>query len=117
MNNKVKVPVTLSECFDALDQLLNAGERDQLMMCDEKDVIFFHHGLGRFIRNEWGLWSGGPLSKHLRELGFIHPDDMSQTIIEAYRANMRKESFDIDSKIKEYKEYWDKVDNEQICSD
>ncbi len=115
--NVTKVPETLQECFTALNELLNVGEVDRIMMCSEDDLINYHHGLGRFIRNEWGLWRGGPLKTHLSDLGFIHPDDMSQTIIEAYRAHLRKESFDLESKIKEYKAYWDKVDNEQICSD
>lgn len=117
MNKNVKVPTTLNECFEALTELLNDGERDQLMMCPDRDVIQYHHGLGRFIRNEWGLWQGGPLSKHLMSIGLRHPDDMSTIIVEAYRANLRKESYDINSKIEKYKEYWDKVDNEQICSD
>lgn len=115
--NVSKVPETLAECFVALSQLLSDGEQDRIMMIPEKDLCLFHHGLGRFIRNEWGLWAGGPLKDHFKNLGFIHPDDVSSTIIEAYRAHLRKETFDINSKIKYYKEYWDKVDNEQRCSD
>jgi len=115
--NVTKVPETLEECFTALSQLLNEGEVDRLMMSKEDDLVMYHHGLGRFIRNEWGLWSDGPLNDHFKSLGFIHPDDMSSTIIEAYRAHLRKESFDINAKIEFYKKYWEKVDNEQICSD
>lgn len=115
--NVTKVPETLSECFTALNQLLNIGEQDRIMMSKEDDLIVYHHGLGRFIRNEWGLWAKGPLFKNLTDLGFIHPDDMSMAIIEAYRAHMRKESYDLEAKIKSYKAYWDKVENEQVCSD
>lgn len=115
--NVTKVPETLAECFVSLTQLLNDGEQDRIMMSKEEDLCKYHHGLGRFIRNEWGLWTAGPLKEHFKNLGFIHPDDISSTIIEAYRAHLRKEVFDITTKIKSYKEYWDKVDDEQRCSD
>ncbi len=44
---------------------------------DEADLIWFHHGLGRWIRNTLGLWcEGSPIT------GDRHPDDASQDIIE-----------------------------------
>ncbi len=115
--NVTKVPETLAECFIALSQLLNDGETDRLMMSTEEGLGSYHHGLGRFIRNEWGLWAGGALKTHLMDLGFIHPDDMSSSILEAYRCHLRKEVYDINSKIELYKKYWDKEENAKGCTD
>lgn len=117
MNKENKIPSTLEECFDVLNEILNDGERDFIMMSSERDLVKLHHGLGQYIRNNWNLWRGGALKTYLKNLGFIHPDDMSSTIIEAYRAFLRKENFDLNKKIEEYKKYWNKVDDEQICSD
>ena len=43
-----------------------------------------HDSLGRWIRNEWGLWTGSELKDELMGKGFNHPDDMSNYIIEEF---------------------------------
>ncbi len=53
-------------------------------MQSEDEMIQYHMGLGISIRNSWGLWAGGPLAKHMQELGFTHPDDMSGVILETF---------------------------------
>jgi hypothetical protein len=84
-----KLPTTLQEAIDALDKLLPLEDRQYIEEDLENDpdvvVIALHHSLGRYIRNKWGLWEGGPLAQHMREVeGIIHPDDMSGHIIRQY---------------------------------
>lgn len=79
----MKDPTTLEECFAVLDVLL--GDEREALLREEGTVVRVHHGLGRHIRNEWGLWSGSVLAKHLREKhGLDHPDDMSHFILTTY---------------------------------
>lgn len=47
-----------------------------------------HMGIGRWIRNNWGLWSGGPLADFFVAHGVRHPDDMSGTILHAYELKL-----------------------------
>ena len=50
----------------------------------ENGSVAVHHTLGRYIRNEWGLWTGSELKSELEKKGFTHPDDMSDYIIREY---------------------------------
>jgi hypothetical protein len=77
-------PPTLSEAVVCLDTHLPASHRDQLLATPHADLIKHHFGLGLWIRNNWGLWGGGPLADDMRRLDISHPDSMSQAVIEAY---------------------------------
>lgn len=53
----------------------------QALKDPEKFCIRVHSSYGRWMRNEWGLWSGGALKEELEGLGIKHPDDMSHHIL------------------------------------
>lgn len=59
----------------------------------EHSYIEFHHGIGRNIRNKFGLWDRPPHEPIIDSRGFDispeHPDAISSRIIRAvqYRAN------------------------------
>lgn len=84
------LPTTLQEAILALDDLLSDEDRAEadrrIKEEDPADVAAdLHHSLGRYLRNTWGLWAGGPLARHLREdHGIVDPDNMSHHIIVAY---------------------------------
>ncbi len=71
------VPKTYAECNDALNQELSPASQIEFMQLTRKELIRTHHGLGQWIRNNWGLWAGGPLSDDMKTLGFTHPDDIA----------------------------------------
>ena len=76
--NQPKIPTTLAEAHAELERVLSAELLAKIdAMQSEDDMILFHMGLGTNIRNSWGLWAGGPLARHMQELGFTHPDNMS----------------------------------------
>ena len=50
----------------------------------ENGAVSMHDSLGRWIRNEWGLWTDSELKNELNKKGFDHPDDMSNYIIEEF---------------------------------
>jgi len=109
----MKKPATLDECIDALNEILSPHEQINLMKMPENELVLNHHGLGRWIRNHWGLWDGGPLADHMKSLGFKHPDDMSSSIIREWWARMNNKPSCIQEDIEKYSKYWEKYENEQ----
>lgn len=100
------IPNTLDECMEALKKVLSAEDQIRLLSSPEKDLGWYHHGLGQWIRNNWGLWRGGPLLDHMKSLGFIHADDMSSSIIREFWARMNNKPSTLEKEIQEYKEFW-----------
>lgn len=104
----MKIPINIDEAVKFLSGFLCEEDRVAIANMMEDDVIQLHHALGRWIRNNWGLWSGGPLQDHMKSLGFIHADDMSGSIIREYWRRTRGLPSKISEEIEEYKKYWEK---------
>jgi hypothetical protein len=101
-------PKTIHECMLALDEALSAEDKASLLESSKEDLITWHHNLGCWIRNNWGLWEGTELFKYMISLGFIHPDDMSQSLIVEYWNRHHHLPSDLDKSIKEYAKFWQK---------
>lgn len=79
------VPADLEECFVQLDTVLSVEDIETIKaLADEQETIRYHHGLGLWLRNNWGLWAGSRLSIWFLHRGIAHPDDMSAYILEQY---------------------------------
>ena len=80
---EIDIPKTVEEAINILDNILSKEDKEYIF---KKGVFAVHHTLGRWIRNNWGLWVEEPneLKNNLIKLGFEHPDDMSHHIIEEY---------------------------------
>lgn len=76
-----KIPRNIEEAIAGLDSLISMEDREYLK---ENGSVSVHHTLGRYIRNEWGLWTGSELKGELEKKGLTHPDDMSDYIIREY---------------------------------
>lgn len=97
----------LREALDWLDRHLDDKDKDYIRV---HGIDNLHHGLGRFIRNEFGLWSGGPLKDYFVNLGINHGDDMSGIILKAYCLRLRSTEFDLTSEVEYYQNYWKNYD-------
>lgn len=65
--------------------LVKLAEQDkrEIKKTAEADLIMYHHGFGRWIRNTYGLWDPkNPYVDFNDPMGDNHPDQMSQRIIE-----------------------------------
>jgi len=83
--NGVYIPIDLKDCFKQLDKLLSDSDKSEIKKLYNKNkTIQYHHSLGMWIRNNWGLWGGSRLQTYLRQHGCSQPDDMSATILEYY---------------------------------
>lgn len=77
----IRIPENLKQCHQFIDTLLKVKEHGT----HSNSAAEMHFGLGMWIRNNWGLWSGkSNLSKNLRLLGIEHPDNMSGFILDTY---------------------------------
>ena len=77
------IPQNLQEAIEELDRKLNKEDKEYIV---ENGSLAVHHSLGRWIRNNWGLWNeeDNELKASLKKLGYSHPDDMSNYIIKQY---------------------------------
>lgn len=106
------IPNNLYECFAALHSDLSKQDIVAITKMTETELCRLHHGLGRWIRNNWGLWTEGPLKDYFNQLGLHHPDDMSGVIILSYWRHLRGEPLQLEEQIKEYQDFWKKSENQ-----
>ncbi|MBO4820134.1 MAG: hypothetical protein J5548_01530 [Prevotella sp.] len=80
------IPKDIDEAIDSLDVIISPEDKryitDSLSLDDFR--INCHHGLGMWIRNNWGLWAGSRLQQFFLDKNVYHPDDMSDVILKAY---------------------------------
>lgn len=87
MKKEIIIPKNLDEAISVLDKELSKDDKKFLL---EEGALAAHHSLGRWIRNNWGLWESSELKGVLMDKGFNHPDDMSNYIIEEYIKHLKK---------------------------
>jgi hypothetical protein len=107
MNN----PSNLEEAFVLLKEDLSIKDQIEILNMQKDELCRLHNGLGRWIRNNWDLWSHGSMTKFFNNLGIHHADDMSGIIIESFWHHLRNESLDLDNQITYYKEFWASQEN------
>ena len=107
--SQAKTP--LDEAHSRLEKDLDEKTLQEIDSLESKDdMILYHHSIGMYIRNNYGLWSAdSELCRYLLELGFRHPDDMSSAILESFWCKRHGVEYDLDAEIKKYAEYWDKA--------
>ena len=83
--NGVYIPTNLGDCFVQLDSMLKQKDKETMKALPNRtDMLEYHLGFGRTLRNSWGLWGGSRLQKYFLERGVSHPEDMSGVILEYY---------------------------------
>ena len=93
-------PMEFQPVFHALDTLLSPGQRDTLRTALRDSSWLYHRSIGMMLRNEFGLWRGGPLQSYFLARGVRHPDDMSDILLRAYGAHLRGEPIDVPALIR-----------------
>jgi hypothetical protein len=107
----MKIPYNLHSAFKQIDKIVKPKERELIKSKSEKELTALtHHGLGRWIRNNWGLWQGeGDMYEYMIELGLKHPDDMSGLILTSYIRHVKGEDLNVVGEVERYREYWKKA--------
>jgi len=81
---RLDIPLTLNDCYLALDNQLNSDIKEDIKNSSVNELIKYHMGLGMWIRNNWIRQTNDRITKLLYDNGLRHPDDMSQIIIIGY---------------------------------
>ncbi|MBK8465823.1 MAG: hypothetical protein IPL32_08330 [Chloracidobacterium sp.] len=76
------IPANLGECFPELDKLLDEVDKNEILQ--SPNMSGYHHGLGMWMRNNWGLWGTSRLQKYFTDRGVSHPEYMSGIILDHY---------------------------------
>lgn len=106
---KLYIPANLEDCFKELKKMLSPELIEEMKNGKEEDMAQYHHGLGTWIRNNWGLWGNSRLKKYFNGLGVHHPDDMSGIILTSFWRDLNKKPTQLKEQIKYYRQYWEKV--------
>ncbi|MBO9500701.1 DUF6794 domain-containing protein [Brevundimonas sp. A19_0] len=103
-------PTTLEATFVCLDTHWTSRAEYKALSYD--DTVMAHFGIGMWMRNNWGLWGGGPLARHFNEMGIEHPDDMSGIILKSYWLYLHDCPQGVDEQVAFYRDYWDRSEGE-----
>lgn len=105
------IPENLEQCFEQLTSMFKDEEKELFKQPDRKgkcSAYRYHHGMGQWIRNNWGFWKKeGPLYNYMVELGLNHPDDMSGLILDAFWHHLNEVPFSTEAEVKRYQDYWE----------
>jgi hypothetical protein len=99
-------PRTFPQCFIVLEKELPADTLERMRTISEADMGEYHFGLGTWMRDSWGLWSGGPLYSYFRQIGLVHPDDMSGVILTSFWRHLHGKRLDVEGQVRKYQLYW-----------
>lgn len=102
--NLDKVPKNLTEAIQLIKVAIeNDGEKKHF-----NNPVSLHFGFGMWLRNNWSLWDKEtPLVQwFVKNLGIVHADDISGTILEGLAFELRGEVFDAIKHVEYYKSHW-----------
>lgn len=102
------IPTNLVECFIELKKIGTYAEIKEFQQVTEQQIVLYHHGIGRWIRNNWGLWEGGPLQDYFKEMGLWHADDMSGIILKSFHRHINNQPLNVEEQVQYYKDFWNK---------
>lgn len=77
-------PADILQAMGCLDKHWSADTKQRFASLAAKQVIMTHMSMGMWIRNNWGLWAGGPMREFFVAREVAHPDSMSSLILDAY---------------------------------
>jgi hypothetical protein len=99
------IPKTLEECYVELKNI--EGVEKWLKSSENTAMIDAHHGLGRWIRNNWGLWKCyGELYEWFISNEINHSYDMSNIILKSFYRHMKGQDIKLNEQIEYIVEYY-----------
>jgi len=105
--DKLKSPRNLGEAISALDYLVSPEDKIHFQELSETEfVISTHRNLGRWLRNNWGLWQNSLLVQWFKPYGITHPDDISGIILTSYYRKNHHLPTNLEKQIRHYIDYW-----------
>ena len=110
-------PDSIQESFLYLDQMFDdTAKYTFLTFPEDIATARLHNRFGRWMRNNWGLWGSGRLKRELIDSGFVHPDDMSSTLLKAYHRSLSNEPLRLKDEARTYRAHWDTTNAESFSA-
>ena len=77
-------PGSIDEAARALLEILSSEQKAELRAFEQNDLIHTHFGLGRFVRNHFGLWRSDCALMQAQPDSYPsrHPDSVASEIVE-----------------------------------
>jgi hypothetical protein len=100
----------LEEVMDYVWSQLSDKVREEFTATQPDALWRYHHGLGRAIRNVFGLWEeqGSSVGAYFEQVwGLTQPDDISHVIIKALHARANGTDYDIAADVEMLKEHYE----------
>lgn len=105
------VPTSLDECIEALPQIIGQRQLEECRALSEADFLAqAHHGLGRWLRNNWGLWQRSEnrqLKGWFFQRGVSHADDISGIILASFHRHLQGKPIDLEKQVAVFRKYWE----------
>lgn len=98
----IYIPKDLEDCFGELKKILKPQDVEKMKAGPEDDLDMYHHGLGTWLRNNWGLWEGSRLSAWFNRHGIEHPDNMSGIILTSFWRHLNGQPIGLEAQLKYY---------------
>ena len=102
----VYIPISIEDAIAELKKSLPTDDLAKLRLAPEEDMALYHHGLGTWIRNNWGLWKGSRLQRYFYELGIYHPDDMSGIVLTSFKRHLDGKPMRVSAQVRETRSLW-----------
>lgn len=97
------IPRDLADAHSVLLKKLSQAEIEQIKKADS--MVGYHHSLGLWMRNNWGLWHGSRLAQYFHYMGIRHADDMSSIIMDSLWCRLHEKPYQLEDHIKYYQAY------------
>jgi len=115
-SKEIQIPQTLDQAVAHVKEKIAKFVKEEFAKGKNENEIAnsMHFGLGKFIRNHWGLWSGDSLLfKELSSLGLFHADDMSSLVLKCAVLDLNNKDRDVSGIVNHYREYWKNVNTKK----
>lgn len=110
MSDTTEIPNHFEQAVQMVIDRTEGNNLDLVLDAESgRDIcVQMHHGLGQWLRNNWGLWeSKNSLCQWFQnEHDITHADDMSSLILGEAVARMRGEIFDFVGAVERFHEHW-----------
>ena len=99
---RIYIPADVEDAVRELERAAPPALLAQLRATPEGELVGkYHMSLGRWIRDEWGLWSGSRLQTHMLRIGARHPDAMSSIILTSFWRHLHGQPLRVDEQVRE----------------
>lgn len=131
-HKEVYVPKDLNDALEELSKIIPEKVKNSMKNGSENDMSNYHFNLGRWMRNNWGLWAGTSSNKinikmdpeeflfnakyydpiqfrivnWFMKKGINHADNMSFVILRSFWRHLNSRPIDIDAQIKFVEDFY-----------